>query len=198
MTSGDVKPLTRPLDNGRQEQFCLAYASHGNGTRAAQEAGYSPSGNVNGAATRAVALLKRADIQARIAHLRAVVQRQVAKTVAVDRGWVLKMLIENAESAIEAKDRTSANRALELVGKELGMFIDRKMEVRSPLDALTAQELTALVDLIDRGGLRDVTPMRHGRNDADVIDIAAQSGLNSGVHAGNVPIEEGEAAAGKG
>lgn len=176
----------------------MAYSQHGNGTRAAIEAGYSPGGNSNGAASRAVELLRRPLVKARIAELHSVVARLSLKAVSVDRAWVLKMLIENAESAVKAEDRPSANRALELVGKELGMFIDRKMDVKSPLDALTAQELTALVELIDRGGLLDITPRVHRVNEYDPVDIIGQSDAIDGVHATIVPIDEAKGANGAG
>jgi hypothetical protein len=42
----------------------------------------------------------------------------------VDRAWVLNKLKDNCLSAMAEKNRTAANRALELLGKEQGMFRD--------------------------------------------------------------------------
>lgn len=91
-------------------------------------------------------------MQARVKELQEQAEKAVIQAVAVDKQWVLQQLVLNAQDAREAKDRSAANRALELVGKELGMFVDRKMDVKSPLDALNAQQLKALTDLLDRLG----------------------------------------------
>ena len=50
--------------------------------------------------------------------------------VILTREWVIERLIENVNRAMEINDRTVANgavanRALELLGKELGMFVER-------------------------------------------------------------------------
>ena len=49
--------------------------------------------------------------------------------VILTREWVIERLIENANRAMELKDGSVANgsvanRALELLGKELGMFVE--------------------------------------------------------------------------
>lgn len=70
---------------------------------------------------------------------------KAVERVALTKEWILAKLVDNAERALQhaqALDRDGkpigdfkyegsvANRALELLGKELGMFIDRK-EVRN-------------------------------------------------------------------
>jgi len=86
--------------------------------------------------------------------------RDAAKELAIDKYWVLKELVENvkmAKQAVEVCDAigtpigvykqnlTAANRALELIGKELGMFIERK-EIRiGELHSLTDEQLDQLV-----------------------------------------------------
>lgn len=89
-----------------------------------------------------------------------------------DRAWVRARLREVAERTMQAVPVTDskgeptgawtfnaagANRALELLGRELGMFVDRKDHRIGPLEAMTHDELTALIDRIDglAAGLED-------------------------------------------
>lgn len=81
------------------------------------------------------------------------------------REWVIDRLMRNAtvalgdapvklklrnkdtgefeEFEVSKHDAGAANRALELLGKELGMFVDRVMEVQSA-ENMTDDELTAI------------------------------------------------------
>ncbi len=91
-------------------------------------------------------------VRDRIEELRAIrskavekaTEKEVAKTAAKDiekvrltKQWVLDKLVRNAQLAMQEEahaegkgptkyDGSVANRALELLGKELGMFVDRK------------------------------------------------------------------------
>jgi hypothetical protein len=82
---------------------------------------------------------------------------KAVEATALTKEWVITKLIENANRAMQAEAHRSedgkpigeysyngavANRALELLGKELGMFIDRK-EVGSPgeFERMTDEEL---------------------------------------------------------
>lgn len=183
-----------PLSNPRYERFAICYAAHGNGTRAALEAGFAAGQRNQSAAVRAVDLMKREEIRQRVAELNAVAERKTTAAVAVDRAWVLNELILNAQSAREANDRSAANRALELVGKEMGMFVDRKLEMKSPLEALSAQELQALVRLIDSGQLLDITPVANEASKTLSVDIIDVSANEAGVQASDVPIEDEDSA----
>ena len=49
-----------------------------------------------------------------------------AERVGVDEAWVLRNLKRNAVMAMRHGDRAAAARSIELIGKHLGMFIDRK------------------------------------------------------------------------
>ena len=81
--------------------------------------------------------LERAEISAKI-NAKAV--ERAAEALAIDKEWIMGRLKENAERAMQAVqakgpdgqpvgdfkyDGSVANRALELLGKEIGMFIDR-------------------------------------------------------------------------
>jgi hypothetical protein len=166
--------MAGPLKNELHERFALAYAKHRNGTRAAVEAGYAPGPDNAWAGVHATKLLKRPEVAQRISEVKEAVKVKTAELVAVDRAWVLEKLMANAINAIEANDRGAANRALELIGKEQGMFVERRMEMRSPLDGLQPNELAALVRLLDQGLPIDITP-----NNSDQAD--AESGVESGV-----------------
>jgi hypothetical protein len=130
------------LSNPRHEHFASLVAAGETPTRAYVSAGYSPKG----AATSALRLRKNTEICARIAELSTAVAERSVERAAVDRAWVLAHLKENVARAMQAipvKDAEGnvigdykwegavANRGLELIGKELGMFrerVDMKLE----------------------------------------------------------------------
>lgn len=115
--------------------------------KAAKAAGYRGNG-------MAGKLLKRAHVQARIAELGEAVDvlraSEVARAVVPTRDWVMRELIETVYESKAAKDRTNTYRGLELVGKEIGMFVTRTMSVDSPLQRLPASQLVQLLALIDK------------------------------------------------
>lgn len=135
------------LSNARWERFSQALSEGKSATDAYAFAGYKPDrGN-------AVRLQQNDTIQQRVAVLldkRASIQAQaVADAISkasLTKQWVIERLMENVARAMQLRfvtndegevigefkyDGTVANRALELLGKEQGMFIDRK-EVGDP------------------------------------------------------------------
>lgn len=110
------------LDNQRHEAFAHALARGLSATDAMKEAGYSDPRN----STR---LTKNDEIAARVAELKAM----AAERVVVDREWVLAKLVENAANH-QAENPAASNRALELIGKELGMFVERSENVHVNVD----------------------------------------------------------------
>lgn len=156
------------LKNAKHEHFAQLVSNGENLTRAYVLAGYSE----NGAVQSARRLLTNAQICERIAHLRAIKEqehaasvKQVVKDAAIDKAWVMSQLVENVRMAKQAEpvldqegnpvgeykqNINAANKALELLGKEIGMFVDRK-EVRSgPLDGMAPEDLKALEDALNR------------------------------------------------
>jgi hypothetical protein len=101
---------------------------------------YSAAGFAGqGAAQSASRLSKTPVVAARIAELRADWSSTTVQRAVVDRTWVLARLRENVERSMQVVEVNSrsgkptgvfkydgmvANRALELLGKELGMFRD--------------------------------------------------------------------------
>jgi hypothetical protein len=49
-----------------------------------------------------------------------------AEKAGVDQYWVMRTLRRNAVMAARAGDRAASNRAVELIGKHIGMFVDKK------------------------------------------------------------------------
>ena len=104
-----------PLQNPRHEQFARLVANGKSLTESFISVGYS-KGN---AASCALRLSKKQEVRARISELQEIVTQAATTQAAIDRGWVLSQLRTLAESAESESARV---RALELCGKELGMF----------------------------------------------------------------------------
>ena len=111
------------LDNQRHEAFAQGLAKGRSATEAYTLAGYK------GDRTAASRLSTNVHIRQRVDEL----QAMVAERVVVDREWVLAKLIENAANNQEANPNAS-NKALELIGKELGMFVERSENVNLNVD----------------------------------------------------------------
>lgn len=117
------------LRNQRHEAFAHGLAKGKSADEAYQLAGFKAN---RGNAAR---LNANESIRARIEEL----QGMAAERVVVDREWVIAKLVENVNRAMQATEITKdgggtgefkydgsvANKALELLGKEIGMFVDR-------------------------------------------------------------------------
>lgn len=126
----------------KQEAFCLAYLETGNASEAyrrAYDAGDMADSVIH---VKACELMKNGKVAVRVQQL----QDAVAEKTLVTKEWVITRLVENVERAMQAEEvklpngegtgeyryeGSVANRALELLGKELKMFVDRK-EVGKP------------------------------------------------------------------
>ena len=116
----------------KQSTFCREYVVDLNGTQAAIRAGYSPR-SANEQAARALA---KANIRAEVNRL----LDERTQRVEVDADFVVRALVENvlrSMQAIPIRDSEGnpngeyryngavANKALELLGRHLGMFTDK-------------------------------------------------------------------------
>ena len=123
----------RPLTNGKYEQFAHLIAKGESSAKAYVLCGYSS----NGALQSGNRLLRNPNVSARVEELRTAVSERQVEMIAVDRTWVISMLTENAKRAMQVepvRDREGnpigqysyqggvANKALELLGMEIGMF----------------------------------------------------------------------------
>jgi len=147
----------------RKALFVEAYiANGGNAKQAAVVAGYSP----HTAKQQGQRLLTNVDLAAEVSRRRAEVMAKVAENTEVTKEWItasLKMVAERCLQAAPVLDRkgdrvltetpsgdlvpafefnaAGANRALELLGKEQGMFIERTMVIKDPLEKFSPAEL---------------------------------------------------------
>lgn len=131
------------LRDTRRERFAQNMASGLPAIPSYMDAGYKVSPSAASAA--AARLHNRPEVRARIDELlerRSRVPEQTLHKAVVTREWVLDHLIQNVQRAMQIIPPTKegglfryegsvANKALELLGKEVGMFVDRK-EVGAP------------------------------------------------------------------
>ncbi len=105
------------LSNARHERFAQEIAAGSRAADAYAKAGYNRS------KTNASSLKNRADVSERIREL----QDQMANNLVqeITRDHVLRWLQEDRDQAKRLKQTASAVRAAELLGKELGMFVDK-------------------------------------------------------------------------
>jgi phage terminase small subunit len=145
------------LPNQRHERFAKHIVAGNTAAESYRHAGFK-CGTESSVYSSASKLQRHPQVAQRIAELK---ERAAQRTV-VDRSYVLDKLRENMERAMQAepvrgpdgKERGEyqyagavANRALELLGKELGMFIDRsegKLTITSVAD-LPAAAVEALI-----------------------------------------------------
>lgn len=129
----------------RQELFCREYVVDYNGTRAAQRAGYSEKT----AYSMACALLKKPEVLDQIRRL----QAEQVERLSITSDYVLLRLVETLERCMQARpvtewdagegkrretgvytfDSKGALRALELIGRHIGMW-QQEMKVTASVD----------------------------------------------------------------
>ena len=120
---------SKPLSNQRHEKCVLGLLAGKSDTQANTDAGYKPDHRNAGRLTT------NDDIQGRLAFL----QSQVAEKAGIDRAWVIERLVAIVDRAMQAVEITDAkgegtgeytfqgsvaNKALELIGKDIGMWKD--------------------------------------------------------------------------
>jgi phage terminase small subunit len=105
------------LSNARHELFVQELAKGVSASDACRAVGIDPRNSTR--------LTKNDEIQRRLAEL----QERAVTSVMLSREWVLERLVDNAKAAREAGDFGPSNQALNLLGKELGMFVERTENV---------------------------------------------------------------------
>jgi phage terminase small subunit len=147
----------------KQEMFCLEYVRTGNATEA-YKAAYNAA-NMGYATIRVKAsqLLARDNIRITIDRLREEALAPAKKRLSISKEWVLEQLVENVSMAKAAEpvlDRegnhtgeytqnlAAANKSLELIGKELGMFVDRKEVRTGAIDDIPHEEKMAALEAV--------------------------------------------------
>jgi hypothetical protein len=123
----------------KQVQFVTEYAHLGNGTEAARRAGYKGSDNVLGV---------QAHHNLRHPKIASAIKQELAKIdVDVTPLRVKNRLHEISHAAQEAGQFGPAVRAEELLGKSIGMWIDRSLQLSGQLND---SHVTALLELAKR------------------------------------------------
>lgn len=149
------------LEKKKYERFCQEYIIDYNGTQAAIRAGFKETS----ARQQATRLLSNASILARVREL----QKEQVERLAVSQDYVVLQLLETYQRCLEETpvlkfdpctgrmeetgkyqfDSKGALRALELLGKHLGMYND-KLQVTQKVD--TGQLENVLNQLRGGGG----------------------------------------------
>lgn len=115
------------LRNPRHELFARTISDGHSATQAHRIAGFSVD---RGNAGR---LRHRDDVKARIAELTAqktaaieIATLTAAEKAGIDAFWVMRTLRRNCVMAARRGDTAASNRAAELIGKHIGLFVERK------------------------------------------------------------------------
>ena len=87
---------------------------------------------------------------ARVAELQQTVAVATITKVSLDRGFVLRELMDNAMQAKKNQEWSASNRAFELVGKELRMFNHPEPVWDGDLATLTDQQLLRITEQFER------------------------------------------------
>ena len=122
----------------KQQRFTEEYVVDYNGTQAYIRAGYAKTG----AAQSASVLLRNPKIQEAIGESR----EKAANQTQLTHQYVLKGLMEIAESQNPTMTQSARVRAYELLGKHQGMFTDRLEITQMPSRELVDEWITALAD----------------------------------------------------
>ncbi|GAC1421092.1 MAG: hypothetical protein NVSMB6_22740 [Burkholderiaceae bacterium] len=146
------------MSSSRQEAFCHGIARGLSASVAYAEAGYSPN---DGNASR---LTGNEKVRFRVAELKALVQRMAnlsSHKIVLTKAWVIEQLIGVVLDArsLDRPDFAGANKALNLLGLELGMYVERK-EVGKPgeFDGLTiADKRDRILSITREMGLAPVS-----------------------------------------
>ena len=134
------------LRNPRHEKFSQVVASDVRATQAYVSCGYSEKG----AAQSANNLLKKRDVAARISELKELAAYSSAQESVLNRTRVLHRLDHLSRKAEAAGQLSAAARCEELIGKELGMFVDRS-EQQQTIKRVEDIPTEVLEDAIRRG-----------------------------------------------
>ena len=154
----------------KQEAFILAYLETGNASAAYRRA-YNASGmNAATVNREAHSLLEHPKVAPRLKDLRNHVTNQAVEHVALSRAWVLDRLMRHAQVCLgeiplrlkmrkahstdvveletHQPDASAANRALELLGRELNLFTEKR-EVGKPgdFDHMADEELLKFIEV---------------------------------------------------
>lgn len=141
------------LKNPKHELFAQAISRGESGRVSYREAGFIC--NDAAADSASSRLLKNVKVLARVEELKG---RQVkAEATILTKAKVLEMLIEDRTLAREEGQSAAAIKADELLGREFGLFTEKKNIVVRRISDLSEDELKGLLSEFD-GGTEDEAP----------------------------------------
>lgn len=145
------------LKNPKHERFAQLVSNGESYKKSAQLVGYTERSSES----QGSKLASNPKIRERISELGERIVDQAASSVAISKAWVLETLVANVRRAMQeepVRDHKGvptgeyiyqgnvANKALELIGKEFGMFVDRKdIKLSKPIHEMTEDELIAII-----------------------------------------------------
>ena len=136
------------LAKPQHETFALLIASGVKRKEACISAGYGEKG----ADRQAGRLLKNVQISARVEELSAQCSNATVKALVLNRNRTLNLLNQAIDEALSEGNYHAAIKGIELLGKELGMFVERSMDV--PWDGdfqkLTDDQLPPVVEQLKK------------------------------------------------
>lgn len=139
--------------SSRDEAFALALADGKTAGEAYQLAGYS-GGAANARRKKASPAIKQrlAAILAQRQAIQTEVVAGLAVKIVLTREWVIDVLTRNIDEAREKGDLGAVNKAAELLGKDIGMFVERSVNVNvnADINRLTDAEI---IDLLASEGV---------------------------------------------
>lgn len=102
----------------------------------------------------ASAIAQNPGVKARVDELKARIERrstaQAIDATAITKEVIMRALWENAEAGKSIRGGSAVrNRALELIGKEIGMFVDREAAKAPALEDLSTADLERLLGPVD-------------------------------------------------
>jgi hypothetical protein len=136
-----VKSGTSKADERKAKFIEAMVATGGNKRASAIAAGYKPGRAADKAGER---LSHNVAVMSHIEKRESVVMAKVAENTEVTKQWIIGSLKAVAVRCMRKSaefNPSGANRALELLGKEQGMFIERTMAVKDPLEGFAPHEL---------------------------------------------------------
>jgi phage terminase small subunit len=152
------------LSNPRHERFAQGLAAGKSASEAYAEAGFKENRHNAATLARKQHILDRvSELLAEREALHGQATADAIKSTALTKQWVIDTLMENVARAMQAKpvktdddgndageyqyQGSVANKALELLGKELGMFIERRQNVPAEAD-MTDEQLSKRIRAI--------------------------------------------------
>lgn len=138
--------------SAKQAKFVRTYLITDNATKSAQHAGFSPTNSYFSAGVAAHVQLKNNKIKSALDWC----YRKLEERTKVTPEWIVEKLKEIVERCMQAKpvlnklgmptgeyvfDSGGSNRALELLAKHLGMFVERVKLEGNPITIIQANEM---------------------------------------------------------